>query len=123
MAGLARAFVEDYPGIVAGRHIFCTELPGPVEQNAELDLAVAGYAGIGRSALHVFGDEIRNDALLEFLSKVHDVVRYAESAGHNPRVVTVLHRAATVFEMLIAADAVVIPQVHRDADDFAARVL
>ena len=108
---------------MAGRHVIGADLRRPVEQHAELDPAVAGHAGIRRAPLHVLGNEVGNDALLELLAEIHHVVGDAEPAGHNPRVVPVIDRAAAVFELRVAAHAFVVPQVHRDADDLAARFL
>ena len=54
-------------GIVARRHIAGLQHRCPVHQELELNLVVAGDAGVGSAALLVFGTEVVDDEGLELL--------------------------------------------------------
>ncbi len=82
---------------MAGREVVGVEGQRAVEQGAELDVLVAGQAGVGRAAARVLGDEVVDDAAVEVLFEVHHVVGDAQHVGRGAGVVDVLDAAAALL--------------------------
>ena len=70
----------------------------------------------------VLADEVVDDVLLELALEVLDVVRGADDLTHAPRVVDVLHRAASLAQRGEVV-ALLCPEPHCDADDVVALAL
>ena len=101
--------------VVAGAHRIEAELAGAGGQLAELHELIAAHAGVGGAPGLVLGDEVGDDSLLKFLSKIPHVERDADNFGGARRVAGVLDRAAAA-----RADAALLGlggQGHVDADD------
>ena len=105
--------------VVAGREVVGVHRQGAVEEGAELDVLIAGQAGVGRAAALVLRDEVVDDLAAELLLEVHRVVRDSQHVGRGAGVIDVLDAAAA---LLVAAGAGIGigPQTHRDANDVVA---
>ena len=82
------------PGVVAGGHRVEPHGLGPPQQAVELQVAVALDARVGRDPAAVGVDVRGDDAGLELVAEVPDVVGDAELLRHPAGVVDVAHRAA-----------------------------
>ncbi len=87
-AKLAGERVIIHAHIMARRHVIGVERQGAIEQQGEADMAVAGQAGIGCAARHVFLVKEVHHVLFEFLLNVRRDKKgcraYAPRAGHHP---------------------------------------
>ena len=88
------------PRVVAGRQAVGAEQPGPLDQVAELDVAVALQAGIGGAAAGVLVDEAIDDGLAELRLHVDRVERHADPGAGQPGVVHRRDAAAGVGAVL-----------------------
>ena len=85
------------------------------QKEVELDLVVAGEAGVGGAAMVVLAAEVVDDVGLKLALEVLDVVGHTDRLADLPGVLDVLHRAATPGErwQVLPLGA---PESHRDAD-------
>ncbi len=90
-----------------------------LEQGAELDVLVAGEAGVRRPPRRVLGHEPIHDALGELALHVEHVVADAERGGGGAGVVHVFDGTAA---LVVARGRGVLdrPEAHGDADDVVA---
>ena len=61
-------------GIMTGGHIICTGRKSKLQKSTELDLTVAQYIGVGRTAAAIFLQKIRKYSLPIFFGKVHGII-------------------------------------------------
>ena len=108
-----------YAGVVAGRDVVGVQEERPAKQEVELDLVVAGEAGVRSAAPVVLAAEVFDDVLLELALEVHDVVGNAYGLADAAGVVDVLDRAAALAGSgeVAALDG---PEAHGDAHDIVA---
>ena len=83
-----------YAGVVAGGDVLRFQDRSAGGQEVELDLVVAGDAGVGCAALLVLGAEVVDYVVLELLLHVQHVVGYAQPVAHHAGVLHVVHGAA-----------------------------
>jgi len=100
-----------------GRNKIRAELPGAVNEPAELEILIAHHARIRRAASLVFVGEVLDDVLLEFRRLVNQVIRDVELVADGARVGDSLRAAAFV---LGAVHAILRPELERDADNLVA---
>ena len=95
---------------------------GGLQKLIELEVVVAERAGNGRAPGEVLAHEGADHVGLEALFLVDDVVGNAEVLGDTARIVDIIERAATRRQRLavfIHTDAApLVPQLHREADEF-----
>jgi hypothetical protein len=113
--------VTDDARVVARRDRARPEPVGELEEDRELDVAVARRARARGLARQVGIDEGVDDRLPEELSPVERVVSEAQHVGRASRVVLILGRAASTVAGRRAVVAVV-PEVQGDADHLVSRV-
>ena len=96
--------------------VVCVQEHGPAEEEVELDLVVAGQAGVGCSAPTVLLDEVVDHVLLELALEVEDVMGSVDELAYSSGVVHVLDRAAALGKgrEVVAQGG---PEAHGDADD------
>ena len=104
---------------MAGGDVFGVQEERPAQKEVELDLVVAGEAGVRSAAPVVLAAEVVDDVLLELALEVHDVVRDAYGLADAAGVVHVLYGAAALAGggEVVALDG---PQAHGDAHDVVA---
>src|SRR5579875_727179 len=73
--------VARHPGVVARRQEVHPEPPHALEEERELDGAVAGDAGVRRPTAGVLAGEVPDDLPLELLPEVQDVVADPQGPG------------------------------------------
>src|SRR6266404_3848409 len=116
--------IEFNPRVVAGRNLLATETKGKTIQRCELQTTVAGHAGDWRLTVQITGDERLNYVTLELAFEIENVEGKAEFLRDAPCIVNVVERATPRRQRLaifVHADAeVLIPQLHRKADQFVA---
>jgi hypothetical protein len=101
------------PGVVTGSYGVEAEADPPVEEAPELEVPVALDARVRRATGRVSTYVRSNDAALELLGEVEDVVIDAEAIGHPPGVVDVGNRAAARIRSTA-------PELHGGSDDVMA---
>jgi hypothetical protein len=100
---------------VARRHRVALVQPASAaEERAELHVGVAVDARARRPTAQVGRDERVDDAGSELALEVEDVERDAELAGHAPRVLGRVERAAAPLELAVRVGDVV--EAHPDTD-------
>jgi undecaprenyl diphosphate synthase len=102
---------------MAGGDALAAQLPGAVEQRAELQFLVAHHARIGRAPGLVFLGKVGDDLLLKRVRLVNQIIGNAQLVADGARVHDRL-RAATF--VLGAGDAILRPELERDADHVVA---
>ena len=100
--------------IVARRDVIRAELHGLLQEPLELDVAVAGDAGIRRPALRVVREEVIDDLFLEHLLEVHGVMRDADDLRHAARIVDTAEAAAAA--VVLVKITALLRQAHRHTD-------
>jgi hypothetical protein len=113
--GAARA--GDDPGVVAGRQAVGAEQPGPLDQVAELDVAVALQAGVRGAARGVLVDEPVDDGAAELGLHVERVEGDADPGAGQAGVV---HRRDAAAGICPAVLVVRREEAEVDADDAVA---
>ena len=93
------------------------KLVGAVDQPPELEVLVAHHARVGRAAGLVFLGKVIDHLALEILRLIHEIVRDVQLVRNAARVRDGLRAAAFVFG---AVDAVLRPELERDADHVVA---
>ena len=101
-------------GNVAGAH-----QPGPLGQETELYLVIAGDAGVGGAPAFILPLEVVDDKGAKFLLHVQHVVGHTENAAHGAGILHIVDGAATpvVIGQVGLVDVV---KLHRNADDIVA---
>ena len=117
-AGLA---VPLHLGIVAGYHAAAAQLPRPLEQLAEFQIAVAVDAGVGGAAGIIGVHKFIDDVGVEFLGEIEYIVGNAHPPGHAAGVLHIVQRAAGLGPV----GGLHLPgvQPHGGADALEARLL
>ena len=96
-------------------------------QRRKLQPTVAGHTGDRRLTIQITGNERLHYVALKLTLEIEHIERKAEFFGHPARVVNVVERAATRRQRLavfIDTDAaVLIPKLHRKAEQFVALLL
>jgi hypothetical protein len=87
-------------GVVTRRQEVRAPLHGPLHQQAEANLPVAGDAGVGSTGGDVLGDEGLHDGAAEGLPHVHLIERDAQLRGDAPGA---LHRLRCTAEVVPAS--------------------
>ena len=106
-------------GVVAGGDVAGVEHPGALGQKAELDLVVAGNAGMGGAPAFVLALEVVDDEGAELALDVEDVVGDAEDAADGAGVFDVVDGAAAAV-VIGEVGLVYVVELHGYADDFVA---
>jgi len=75
--------VTDNPGVVSRRHIIGPPPSCPSKQSPELEIAVAGYARVGRAAPKVALGKGPDYGLNELGTQIQESVGYAEKVCHG----------------------------------------
>ena len=84
------------PGVVARCNVVDVQRGGLLHQEVELDLVVAGQAGMRRAAPQVLAAEVVDDVVVELLLEAHHVVGRADNLAHPSCVLDVVQGAATL---------------------------
>ena len=106
-------------GVVAGSDILRLHGAGALRQKAELDLVVAGDAGMGGAPGFVLAPEIVNDESAELPLHIEDIMRHAQNAADGAGILNIVQRAAAPIGGG-QVGLVNIVKFHRNADDRAA---
>ena len=102
------------PSVVARRYIAGIQEAGPLQEEVELYLVVAGYAGMGSPAALVLAAEIVHDEVLELPLEIEGVVEYVQAVAYQPGILHVVNGTATtvIVGEICLIEAV---ELHRDA--------
>ena len=97
--------------VVARSHVVGPQLQGLLQEDVELDLAVAQHVGVGRAAALVLGEHILHHPAAVVLREVHHVQRDVEPPGHQ------LGEEAVVVPRAVALERArrVVPVDHEEA--------
>ncbi len=116
--------IEFNSSVVPGCNFLAPQAERQTIQRRKLQPAVAGHAGDRRLAIQITGNERLHHVALKLSLEVQHIEREAEFFGHAARIVNVIERTATRRQrltILVHTDAaVLIPQLHREADQFMA---
>ena len=82
-------------GVMPCRHGVEAKSNSPVEESAELQMPIAFDTGIRGSPEGMCLGIGHDDALLELLGEIEDVMVDPETSRHTPRVVNIADRAAS----------------------------
>ena len=104
--------------VVAGGDGTEAVVAGPLEENPELDLAVAHDVGVGREAPPVSVEQIRDDAFAILLHQIDDAELDAEAVADSAGVLDVLH-PRTMADDVVLVD----PVLHVGAHEVVALLL
>ncbi len=110
----ASVVADVVPRIVASRNHVDAELVRAAQERAELDLAVASSARVGRSPGVVLGHEIADDPTLELSAHLRDLEREPADARYFLGIGSGRRTAATVL------DVIQVHQAHVGGHDLVA---
>ena len=82
---------------MTGSHVPSLERHRSIHQEVELDLVIAGDAGMGSAAVAVLPTEVVDDVLLELPLHVEYVMGNPQRAADHPGVFHVVKRAASLI--------------------------
>ncbi len=105
--------------VVTRGHVVGAELEGFVQEDVELDFAVAQHVGIGRAAAFVFGEHVVDHPRAVLGREVDHVQRDVQPLGHQ------LGEDAVVVPRAVALQGArrVVPVDHEKTDDFVPLLL
>ena len=110
-----------------GRNFLATQTHRQSIQRGKLQPTVASNTGNRSLAIQVAVDERLDDSALEFLLEIKDIKRKAQFFGHAAGIVNIIERAATRGQWLAifidTETAALVPQLHREADQFVTLLL